>query len=73
MPSFTADVSPPLPPRKKLLPPALSKEEHSFKKISGSLRGLAIDQDLQTVFSRLGNKGLIVILAQPPSSSPMTA
>ena len=35
-------------------------------------RGLTFE-DLQTVYSRLGNERLIAILAQPPSSSPTTA
>ena len=40
------------------------------EKVSGS--GLTFE-DLQTVYSRLGNEGRIAILAQPPSSSPTIA
>ena len=45
-------------------------KENKVEKVSGS--GLTFE-DLQTVYSRLGNKGLIAILAQPPSSSPTIA
>ena len=45
----------------------LSLKKNKVEKISGS--GLTFE-DLQTVYSRLGNEGLIVILAQPLSSSP---
>ena len=40
------------------------------EKVSGS--GLTF-KDLQTVYSKLGNEGLIAIRAQPPSSSSTIA
>ena len=48
----------------------LSLKKNKVEKVSGS--GLTFE-DLQTVYSRLGNEGLIAILAQPPSSSPTIA
>ena len=50
----------------------LSLKKDKVEKVSGS--GLTLNvEDLQTVYSRLGNEGLIVILAQPPSASPTIA
>ena len=63
-PSFTADFY------RKTSPSKLSLKENKVEKVSGS--GLTFE-DLQTEYSRLGNEGLIAILAQPPSSSPMIA
>ena len=47
-----------------------SARKNKGEKVSGS--GLTFE-DLQTVYSRLGNEGLIAILAQSPSSSPTIA
>ena len=52
------------------MPSKLSLKKNKVEKVSGS--GLTFE-DLQTVYSRLGNEGLIAILAQPPSSSPTIA
>ena len=46
----------------------ISKEEQGWK----SIRKWAVHA-LQTVYRRLGNEGLIAILPQPLSSSPMIA
>ena len=56
--------------KKKTSPSKLSLKKNKVEKVSGS--GLTFE-DLQTVYSRLGNEGLIAILAQPPSSSPTIA
>ena len=63
-PSFTADF------KRKTSPSKLSLKKNKVEKVSGS--GLTFE-DLQIVYSRLGNEGLIAILAQPPSSSPTIA